>query len=741
MNLDILRSYSHYSSVVALVMIFAISPLNLSNLILPLICLYLLFQYAVIYDQCKVTFHNIDIPLYLFVLITILTCFSTTDLNLSISSIIYFLSMISWIMLLKWDKSFGSKLHVILNYIFIFNLVYVSIVFLFYHNELLLNNSWDAFFGSNKNYTITSLILLLPFFLFKRHKNKIDKIFVLIALLILTYLLYLTNARGAIIAFIILLVFRSAFIFKKFSLAKAIFCLLFPILSVAIFCFFKFDFMYQIPIINEFGRSGDLTRLYMMKSSIQLFFENFITGVGIGNWHIFGYKFDYSNVEGYSVVNGFTKSIDHNYFTRILAETGFFGFIFYTSSLFLLFVNYLKNSAKLSDVELAWFSIVILYSILSLFYLSANSSPYFFSGVQFLYFTAIGILCYRLLPRYSYSSKFLKYIIIIVLLFSLLFSTADEYLNIKIRKSINQSRSININNNNMDLLWKSSMGYNYLIPYERGKLQLENKDISKAELHFKEALQLRPYNSNLSLDYAELLIQDNRKDLAKVYLDRVFTCNRKLPRVNELYSRYYTGIDCNLYNQFRGLSSSVNNEPIKCEDISLSKNGEISFVHRSSVVDSSEYICKNKTTSWTNFAANSLEYLDILNDGAIEFQVLFDNNTRVFGFTNNPTNVGHHTIDYGITLTSNNDLYIWNCGEWIGRFGKYEIGDLIKIKRQSSKVFYYKNDSLFYSSKYPSSKRLNVMVNIYENEGCMEQISYNFDNFDYTSHVEFDVLR
>jgi len=164
--------------------------------------------------------------------------------------------------------------------------------------------------------------------------------------------------------------------------------------------------MYQIPIINEFGRSGDLTRLYMMKSSIQLFFENFITGVGIGNWHIFGYKFDYSNVEGYSVVNGFTKSIDHNYFTRILAETGFFGFIFYTSSLFLLFVNYLKNSAKLSDVELAWFSIVILYSILSLFYLSANSSPYFFSGVQFLYFTAIGILCYRLLPRYSYSSKF-----------------------------------------------------------------------------------------------------------------------------------------------------------------------------------------------------------------------------------------------------------------------------------------------------------------------------------------------
>ncbi|NER16780.1 DUF6443 domain-containing protein [Spongiivirga citrea] len=107
---------------------------------------------------------------------------------------------------------------------------------------------------------------------------------------------------------------------------------------------------------------------------------------------------------------------------------------------------------------------------------------------------------------------------------------------------------------------------------------------------------------------------------------------------------------------------------------------------------------------WGNSGFATLE--SISGDGYVEFEVTATNEYLMVGLSVDNPNENFNSIDYAIYPRSGGELRVYENGSHKGTFGTFTIGDILKIERIGSTVYYKKNNSTFYTSTINSTANL-----------------------------------
>lgn len=232
--------------------------------------------------------------------------------------------------------------------------------------------------NANKNFLSGILFLCLPFnlLLFFKTKNRFILSLLFFNVVASLFLIIVLQTRavwvGILVAFISLVLFK--FIFFKTHVLENKRTVLYAVISVLIAIVVSFLF-YKSTIANITDRlrfsniingESSVERLEAWKSSVNMFKEKPLTGVGEGNWQFIFPKYGIKNIP--SVQSRFTViQSPHNDFLWVLAETGMIGFILYLFILGYPVVYGLSKSIKKSPEVFVFISFLVGYYFYSFF--------------------------------------------------------------------------------------------------------------------------------------------------------------------------------------------------------------------------------------------------------------------------------------------------------------------------------------------------------------------------------------
>lgn len=226
---------------------------------------------------------------------------------------------------------------------------------------------------NNQNYAGAWLALILPFsmfFILKRKSNNIQKIISLIITLSISYMIVLTNSRGALTSIFISL----SILLRYLNYNQNIFLfLIFLFISLLYFFsnnaqLFKEILSYFMPekLINKLFITSSSTRIEIWKVAINLIKMNPIIGLGAGTFSIM-----YANSGGI-----YNAQHTHNLFLQVSYDYGIpSGFLIYISFFIILFKSikkiYLNKNqgidSKKNILNYAWLNSLIIFLIIHSF--------------------------------------------------------------------------------------------------------------------------------------------------------------------------------------------------------------------------------------------------------------------------------------------------------------------------------------------------------------------------------------
>lgn len=111
---------------------------------------------------------------------------------------------------------------------------------------------------------------------------------------------------------------------------------------------------------------------------------------------------------------------------------------------------------------------------------------------------------------------------------------------------------------------------------------------------------------------------------------------------------------------------------------------------------------KKTHTTWTwNSGASSVATFS--GNGGVDFTVPQIDKDVMCGLVTSDASQDSSSINYGILLTTNNIIGVYESGASRGIFGNYFIGDRFRVERVGTTVYYKRNGTTFYTSNVPSS--------------------------------------
>lgn len=169
-----------------------------------------------------------------------------------------------------------------------------------------------------------ALPIILMFAVIER--KKINKIFYLATIIVLTISLILTASKGGLLTFLIQIILMLALLMLKFNFLKSLKVIItsFGLLTIVFLAFYKYIFDYIVFISARFegilSTNSTIERVEIWDAALSLFEENIIFGVGFGN---FSYVYpEYNHV--------------HNLYLETLVEGGVIGFIPFIGIIFII---------------------------------------------------------------------------------------------------------------------------------------------------------------------------------------------------------------------------------------------------------------------------------------------------------------------------------------------------------------------------------------------------------------------
>ncbi|WP_117885618.1 DUF6443 domain-containing protein [Aureibaculum luteum] len=153
---------------------------------------------------------------------------------------------------------------------------------------------------------------------------------------------------------------------------------------------------------------------------------------------------------------------------------------------------------------------------------------------------------------------------------------------------------------------------------------------------------------------------------------------------------------------------------------------------------SDDIVTKTVSTSWGNsgFATKG----NFSGNGYVEYEVPQTNKDVMIGLSNLNANENYNTIKYGLYNTSGGQVQVYESGNLKGNYGTYYSGDIFRIERAGTTIYYKKNGETFYTSTVTSSGTLLGDVGFYSNNGKVKDLkivdnSKGLQTVDYTYNV------
>lgn len=239
---------------------------------------------------------------------------------------------------------------------------------------------------------ISSIFAILAL-CFKNKKIKLG-ILTLICFLIVSLAIFLTGCRGAYLALFIMIIgmvlasyqvifydFKNTKIQKLWKTLIA-FCgvggVLFMFLNQSIF-----KRLMSIFILR--GDSSTSFRMNVYNSAIQMFQDNWLCGIGVGN-KVF------REIYGLYMLSGFDALSCYCVFLEIAVESGIFALIAYLLFIGTLLSNAVKKFISSNDIQYKVLLFVTFISIVSVMFHGLFDTIYFRPQIQYIFWTMAAIL-------------------------------------------------------------------------------------------------------------------------------------------------------------------------------------------------------------------------------------------------------------------------------------------------------------------------------------------------------------
>ena len=432
---------------------------------------------------------------------------------------------------------------------------------------------------ANVNIQSFSILLKLPLLIFSFRNKYISSLFFYITAIPSLSIIFLISSRGALLTLVLLFIFILINdLLSRQGLLNKLYSLFFPLIFSSLFTFFyvlpSFSTVSKISTLSLINKSTT-DRLSFYYEAISTIFQYPFSGIGIGNWKIYGIFTHREIMSSYT-----TPYHAHNDFLQVGAETGIFGMLCFISFLFipvfyiyklrnnkffkpfyipfaLTFLVYFIDSFFNFPLSRPLIQVQILFIISTVFYFNLENSKLFFFNKLWLFLSTI-ILLLIVFSSYKVYNSYSKQNFLLSDFNSQNFDTPldiinsidDEYPNITatalpikaIKANYFASDSI------ISKLLDASINDNPYIKYPQSLKAIRfntNSNIDSALFYARDAYNGIPNNELHILTYMSVL--SSLKD--SITLDSLFSVNRKLNSANvwNAYLRNLLIIDLPFY--------------------------------------------------------------------------------------------------------------------------------------------------------------------------------------------------
>ena len=473
---------------------------------------------------CRIRVLKTDFFWFIFILSCFCSFFFATDMSKC------FNPFFSWLMLTVWMiiwrdigsvEKYKNVFHRFSLFSFIVITIYISLNSIRHGSYTYV---WNDIFTKNSNY-IGSLQTFFFASIFFSHGVLNNWIIKTAGILILGAVIFVTTTKGALFA--CSFSFLLFYLLYKFRI-NIIWLILIGVISVLLL-------LYMLDLESLFQ-----VRYYQAVASLKMFLDYY--AVGLGNWHLHAYDYDFSNVEIFS--NGFhhIRFRNHNLFSSILSETGLIGLISFVCGLFspLYYMSKLKTCYS----YIAPFVVsIFLYFSLSNFYGTISMNSTHFSGLELLTFAYLGILdSYSLKYSKCFEINTLKQFFVGICCCALLWFSYFSLKKHMFFKAMQIPQSQERISQLIGLREKylfSGVHFNKNLDYQIACDQIELNDTLGAIKSFKKSLDFTPSHIPSLFELGKNLYLQNDRDVGVYYLRKVHALQDNVIQTNFLLAEIY----------------------------------------------------------------------------------------------------------------------------------------------------------------------------------------------------------
>lgn len=230
---------------------------------------------------------------------------------------------------------------------------------------------------------IASLVALAGIY-FNKNQYKLS-LLALILFLMSSFTIFLTGCRGAYLAlFIIFLGIIIASYNKKYEKSWKLFVIICIICSI-VFLLFNHGILHRLMSIFILrGDSSTSFRMNVYNSAIQMFKDNWLFGIGVGN-KVF------REIYGLYMLSGFDALSCYSIFLEMAVESGIFALLAYIFYIIALVDSFVRKFI-VSDVNYKILLFASMISILAVMFHGIFDTVYFRPQIQFVFWTMASIL-------------------------------------------------------------------------------------------------------------------------------------------------------------------------------------------------------------------------------------------------------------------------------------------------------------------------------------------------------------
>ena len=125
-------------------------------------------------------------------------------------------------------------------------------------------------------------------------------------------------------------------------------------------------------------------------------------------------------------------------------------------------------------------------------------------------------------------------------------------------------------------------------------------------------------------------------------------------------------------------------------------------------------------TAGSPWGAGAASAQVITGDGAVEFSAIQTSKARMLGLSSTNIDESYATIGYAIDAAAGGAVVIFESGVKVGNFGTYQSGDILRIERIGSAIYYKRNGATFYTSAITSSGDLIADASLNQDGAAIE---------------------